>query len=78
MWRVRETESGIILGFCFGDLEGQSRIEMGGGGNQLRRGMLSFKCVWVSGEVSGKPLERDTRSDKPEMQVNIREPITCG
>lgn len=31
--------------------------------------------MWASGEVSSKPLERDTRSNKPERQVNIQEPI---
>ena len=28
-WKVREMETQIILGFYFGHLEGQSRIEMG-------------------------------------------------
>lgn len=57
-------ESRIILGFCFGDLEGQSRLKWEG--RPLRRGMLSLKCVWVGGEVSDKPPERapEVRSQK--------------
>lgn len=37
-----------------------------------------MKRVWFTREVSGKPPERDTRSEKPEIQMHVQKPTTCG